>query len=370
MENEVMNEVIAAFADYTPGLPPHSTGKITIEKINNGLINNSYKIIPELKTTFLLQQINKNVFPKPEDVQRNYLYISQYAEFEFTGLRMPYPKYYTNNRTLFKDKNDNYWRAFEFINNSHTLNVAETPGQAKAAAKEFGKFTAAFEEMNVDNLRIVIPDFHNLSFRYQQFEESLGGEQYERMAIAKSLISELKNRERYKHFYELIISSEEFPKRVMHHDAKITNVLFDNTTHKVICLVDFDTVMPGYFFSDLGDLIRTLVSPVDEASIEFEKIKIRKSYYESIVSGYLSVMEKIFTASEKKYIHYAGIIMIYMQALRFLADYLNDDIYYKTEYAEQNFDRAKNQFILLQRLEEFLNQEYQFNGLQELDQSL
>jgi thiamine kinase-like enzyme len=346
--------VINAFADYTPGLPAHSSGEIKIERMNNGLINHSFKIIPERKPTFLLQQINKNVFPHPENVQRNYIYISQYAEFEFTGLRLPYPQEYSNNRTLYKDNNGNYWRAFEFIDNSHSLKVAETPGQAKASAKAFAEFTAAFLQMNLDNLRIVIPDFHNLAFRYQQFEQALEGEQYERMGKAISLIKELKNRERYKHFYELIISSEHFPLRVMHHDAKITNVLFDNSTHKVICLVDFDTVMPGYFFSDLGDLIRTLVSPVDEASVEFDKIKIRKSFYDAIMDGYLSVMQKQLTKSEVKHIHHAGLIMIYMQALRFLTDYLNGDVYYKTEYSEQNFDRALNQFTLLRKLEEFL----------------
>jgi thiamine kinase-like enzyme len=354
MTDDIPKEVIAAFADYSEGLPAHSSGEIKIERLNNGLINSSYKIIPQLNPSFLLQQINKTVFPKPEDVQRNYIYVYQYAEFEFTGLRLPYPQYYTSDRSLYKDKKGNYWRAFEFIENSHSLTVAETPGQAKAAAKAFAKFTMAFEEMNPDNLRIVIPDFHNLSFRYDQFEQALQGEQFERMAKSKSLIEELKNRERYKHFYEIIISSEDFPRRVMHHDAKITNVLFDNVSNKVICLVDFDTVMPGYFFSDLGDLIRTLVSPVDEASIEFEKIRIRKSFYEAIVNGYLSVMQKMLTASEIKYIHYAGIIMIYMQALRFLSDYLNGDIYYKTEYSEQNFNRALNQFILLKKLEEFL----------------
>jgi thiamine kinase-like enzyme len=362
MSDQILNEVITAFANYTPGLPAHSNGEIRIERLNNGLINNSYKIVPSLKPTFLLQQINKNVFPRPEDVQRNYLYISQYAEFEFTGLRMPYPKYFSNQRTLFKDQNEQYWRAFEFIDNSHSLTVAENPAQAKAAAKAFAKFTAAFEDMNLGNLRIVIPDFHNLTVRYLQFEESLNGEQYERMAKAKRLIEESKNRERYKHFYEIIISSEEFPLRLMHHDAKITNVLFDNTTNKVVCLVDFDTAMPGYFFSDLGDLIRTLVSPVDEGSVEFEKIKIRKSFYDALISGYLSVMQKMLTDSEIKYIHYAGLLMIYMQALRFLTDYLNGDIYYKIEYPEQNFNRAKNQFTLLIKLEEFLKGNYNFSG--------
>lgn len=146
----------------------------------------------------------------------------------------------------------------------------------------------------------------------------------------------------------------------MHHDAKISNVLFSNKTGKVVCLVDFDTVMPGYFFSDLGDMIRSMVCPEDETSTKFSNICIRKEFYEAIVTGYLDVIGKELTESEKKYIHYSGLLMIYMQSLRFLADYLNGDVYYQITYPDQNFDRAKNQLILLQRLEDFLGTNYQF----------
>ena len=128
----------------------------------------------------------------------------------------------------------------------------------------------------------------------------------------------------------------------------------------MICPVDFDTVMPGYYFSDLGDMIRSMVCGCDENSTVFVSIRVRKGFYETIVSGYLDVMKKYFTDSEKKYIHYARLLMIYMQALRFMADYLNGDIYYRIEYPEQNFDRAKNQLSLLQKLDEFLVKEHDF----------
>lgn len=144
----------------------------------------------------------------------------------------------------------------------------------------------------------------------------------------------------------------------MHHDAKIANVLFSKTTGRVICPVDFDTVMPGYYFSDLGDMIRSMAGNADENYLHFEKIQIRKSYYDAIVSGYLSIMEKQLTDSEKKYIHYAGLIMIYMQAIRFITDFMRGGIYYKTEYKGQNFDRALNQLTLLKRLEELLKNAY------------
>ncbi len=359
MKEITLLKAATAFYDYTPDLPPHEAGAISFTPLQGGLINRSWLVQSELKVPFLLQQINTHVFSSPEDVQHNYITISQYAEFEFTGLRLPYPKYLNVRDSLYIDKQGNYWRAFEYIDNAFSVSIAQKPAQAKATAKTFAKFTAAFEEFNTGLLKTVIPDFHNLSFRHRQFLESLNTELYERMPKALPLIEELKNRERYIHFYELITESpENFPQRVMHHDAKIANVLFSKKNGKVICPVDFDTVMPGYFFSDLGDMVRSMACSVDENNRDFNRIKIRSAFYKAILDGYRSVMGKYLTDAEKKYIHYAGLLMIYMQALRYMADYLNGDIYYHTAYPEQNFNRAKNQLVLLQRLEEFLQKEY------------
>src|SRR5262249_35026323 len=152
--------------------------------------------------------------------QRNYIHLWEHAEFEFTGLRLPAPKYCDKMITLCVDKNENYWRAFEFIEDAKMVNIAAKPAQAKATAKAFAKFTLAYSEFNVDLLREVIPGFHDLAYRYRQFQESLQTELYERMGKAILLVEELKRRERYIHFYEIITESQEFPKRVMHHDAK------------------------------------------------------------------------------------------------------------------------------------------------------
>lgn len=359
MNYEVPEEVLNAFTSYSPELPQHSAGKVMVEQIGHGLINRSFKVNCELKADFFLQQINTNVFTNPVHLQENYVQLWQYTEFEFTGLRMPAPIYWNRESTLYKDEKGHYWRAFELIKESKTLNVAEDPKQAKAAARAFAKFTAAFEDMNLNNLHEVIPGFHDLSLRYRQFEESLNTELYERMAKAAVLIKELKERERYKHFYDVIIESGEFTRRVMHHDAKISNILFHEKTGKVICPVDYDTAMPGYIFSDLGDLIRSMAGSHDENDVSGE-IQIRKEFYEAIVSGYTDMLGDQLSFAERKYIHSAGLLIIYMQALRFITDYLNGDIYYKTDYPEQNFDRAKNQTTLLQQLEVFLKTHYKF----------
>lgn len=357
-------QAVLAFGNYHPDLPSYDLAfdEFSIIPLSGGLINHTFKVESKLWPPFLLQQINQHVFTTPEDVQENYIHLVDFAEFEFTGLKLPLPNYYDSMKSLYIDNAGNFWRAFEFIEDGKMLGIAEKPSQAKATAKTFAKFTAAYDDFNIDLLQETIPDFHNLSFRYTQFEESLNGEEYERMQKAMPLVEELKQRERYNFFYKEISESDEFPKRVMHHDAKIANILFSKTTGKVICPVDFDTSMPGYFFSDLGDMIRSMACSLDETSIDFDKITIRKEFYNAIVEGYLSVMEKQLTASEKRYIHYAGLLMIYMQALRYMADYLNGDLYYKINYPEQNFDRAKNQLILLKKLEEFLEKEFQFKA--------
>lgn len=347
-----------AFINFNCGRQKTDSEKIDIQPIGNGLINHTYIVSCNSLSSFILQQINKNVFKKPGDVQENYFKIWQYAEYESKDLQLPSPYFYEKEKMLFKDRNENYWRAFRYIPDSVTLNIPQKAQQAKAAAKAFAKFTAAFADFNTELLKIIIPDFHNLSFRYEEMEEAEKGDLYERIQKAQPLLQELKKREHYRHFYDIITSSHEFPVRVMHHDAKIANVLFSKTTGRVICPVDFDTVMPGYYFSDLGDMIRSMAGNADENYLHFEKIQIRKSYYDAIVSGYLSIMEKQLTDSEKKYIHYAGLIMIYMQAIRFITDFMRGGIYYKTEYKGQNFDRALNQLTLLKRLEELLKNAY------------
>ena len=341
---------------------------ILVTPITAGLINNTYKItVKSNGYRFLLQEINREVFPEPFNVQANYEAIWGYLYYEGAPRNIPYPitipKPYDfmDGSKLFCDSTERYWRKFEFIDRANTVFKTTSPAQAKRVAQTFACLTASFEFFDTDKLHVIIPGFHDLSLRFRQFQESLGKRNYERILKAAPLINELKKREKYISFYEVITESEEFEKRVMHHDAKISNILFDEETGEVICPVDMDTCMPGYFFSDLGDMLRSMLSTEDESSLNFEEIGIRKDFYEAIVSGYLGIMDEQLTDSEKKYIHSAGLLMIYMQALRFLTDYLENDIYYKCDYPGQNFDRAKNQLFLLQKLELFLKDTYSFS---------
>jgi len=359
MTEQIPQEVLHAFIPGNPDRPPQAAGNMAVEEIGTGLINHSWKVRCEPNPDFFLQQINANVFQRPADVQENYLHIWQYAALQHNGLRMPAPLYCHDGSILFTDTNGNYWRAFEWIPESKTLSVAENPSQAGATARTFAKFTASLGGMNVGLLKEVIPGFHDLSLRYKQFESSLKTALPERTGKAIPLVSELKKRERYTHFFEMITGSDEFLKRVMHHDAKISNILFHEKTGNVICPVDYDTVMPGYFFSDLGDMIRSMACNSEEDSNK-EGIAVRKDFYEHIITGYTGELGGQLSFSERKYIHSAGLLMTYMQALRFTADYLNGDTYYQVNYPDHNLNRAINQLALLQKLEEFLQDTFQF----------
>lgn len=149
--------------------------------------------------------------------------------------------------------------------------------------------------------------------------------------------------------FESIKQNPQFKIRVTHHDTKISNVLLDYNNNG-LCVIDLDTVMPGYFFSDAGDMIRTYLSPVSEEESNLAKIEIRQEYFEALAKGYFSQMNQQLTAEEKDHFVYAGKFMIYMQAIRFLTDYLNNDIYYGCKYEGHNFVRAGNQFTLLEKL--------------------
>jgi Ser/Thr protein kinase RdoA (MazF antagonist) len=147
-----------------------------------------------------------------------------------------------------------------------------------------------------------------------------------------------------------LIESGSLKPRITHNDTKINNVLFDSTTQKAVCAIDLDTLMPGYFIYDLGDMIRTFVSPVDEEEKDISKIFVRKNIYDSLIQGYLSQMNDTLTSEENKAIPFSGLMMTYIMALRMLTDFLNGDVYYQIRYEGQNLVRATNQLKLLEEL--------------------
>lgn len=321
---------------------------VTIETFGNGLINNTWKITTA-SNEFILQKINTAIFKTPDAIDSNISHIGSYLKNHFPNYLFVAPIISTEGKTLLQVENDGYYRIFPFVKNSITKNVLETPEQAYEAAKQFGMFTKLLGGFDINKLQVTLPNFHNLSLRYTQFLVALENGNQLRIKEAAASIELLKSFSSIVKKYEQLMLQPTFKCRVTHHDTKISNVLFDKND-KGICVIDLDTVMPGHFISDVGDMMRTYLSPVNEEEADFSKIQIRKSFYEAIVKGYYSEMKDELTDVEKNNFFFAGCFMIYMQAIRFLTDYINDDVYYGAAYPTQNYVRAQNQIVLLQRL--------------------
>lgn len=321
--------------------------KVTaVDTINNGLINHTWKLTGQ-EEAWILQRINTAVFQHPLFIQQNIEQLSRYVQTVGPDYLFTTPLSTSSGQTMVQYEN-NFYRLFKYIPNTRTITVVETAEQAEEAAFQFGNFTRQFADFDCTKLYTTIKQFHDLSLRYEHFLQSLKSGLINRIEQTQDLISILQANTSIVHLFNEMINDNSFKRRVTHHDTKISNVLFDQDDQGV-CVIDLDTVMPGYFFSDLGDMFRTYLSPVGEDEQELRLISVRKEIYEAIVTGYAKGMGEILTHKERQSFYDAGAIMIYMQALRFMTDYLNGDIYYQIQYPDQNLVRASNQITLLKR---------------------
>jgi Ser/Thr protein kinase RdoA (MazF antagonist) len=321
-----------------------------IEPLTSGLINTTWKITFG-NEQFVLQKINNRVFKNPVELVENICSIGRYLSVKYPDYLFVSPlKSLANSEVVYHPKHG-YFRLFPFVKNSRTIDVVSTANQAFEAAAQFGKFTHLLSSFDGSRLTITIPNFHNISFRYQQFEEVIKSGNQSRIKESQLLINEIRTRYSIVETFEKIKKNNSFKERVMHHDTKISNVLLNNED-KGLCIIDLDTVMPGYFISDLGDMMRTYLSPVNEEEQDFDKIHLREDFFLAIIQGYLKDMSKDLNGYEKGFIYYSGLFLIYMQALRFLTDFINDDLYYGQNYEGHNLVRAGNQLALLKKMEE------------------
>lgn len=320
----------------------------TVEAFGSGLINRTWRITTP-NQTFILQKVNQNVFREPANIAYNHRLLADY-------LKQHHPEYFfvepvcsESGEELVYEKTDGWYRLSPFVAGSHTIDVVATPQQAYEAARQFGRFTRMLSEMDATELKTTIPSFHDLELRYSQFRQSLESGNRQRIQQAAAAIETAQSHASIVATYKAIKENTAFKLRVTHHDTKISNVLFDDAD-KGICVIDLDTVMPGYFISDVGDMMRTYLSPVSEEEADYSKIEVREVFYHAVVNGYYEEMKEALTREEKSCFFYAGTFLIYMQALRFLTDHLNNDVYYGAAYEGHNLIRAQNQLTLLERL--------------------
>lgn len=334
-------EILAAF-----GL---DAKKFLVEPIGSGYINLTYKVTGPC--VYILQRINKNIFKHPEVIAKNLRIAYDHLKKFHPDYLFPSPLRTADNKEMAYDEEGFPWRLFPYIKNSITIDSVDTPEEAFSAASEFGRLACYLDGVNVNAFGYTLERFHDLQWRYEQFETALKNASPERKAEAAEVIN---NCMRFKYLvdeYNDLIRKKSMKLRIMHNDTKINNILFDATTRRAICVIDIDTLMPGYFIYDVGDMIRTFVSPVSEEERDLDKIIFRKEIYDALVHGYRSQMDDMLTESEGKLFPFAGMMMTYIMALRMLADFLNGDVYYRITYRDQNLVRARNQLRLLQVLD-------------------
>lgn len=326
-----------------------SAAQCRVLPFGSGLINHTWKVeCPGGERDYILQQINQDVFTNPEDIALNLSALAAYLREHVPGYIFPEPLTTLDGNTIVRNE-EGYFRLMPFIGPSVAYDVVTSPTKAYEAARQFGRFTHLLEGFPAAELRITLAGFHDLSLRYKQFETALLQGDTARIAASRDSIARAQQFRGIVTTYEHIRASKDFRLRVTHHDTKISNVLFDENG-KGLCVIDLDTVMPGYFISDLGDMLRTYLSPVTEEEADLSRIEIRDHYFTAIVDGYLSEMKHSLTPAELRHLVYAGKFMIYMQALRFLTDHLNNDRYYGARYEGHNLVRANNQLVLLEQL--------------------
>ena len=321
---------------------------LKIKTFGSGLINHTWKVSAN-GNMYILQKINNQVFKQPQAIAGNIDLIAAYLQLHYPEYNFTSPVLTIDGKSMVIYNNEGFFRLFDFVEGSSSKDVVETAAQAYEAATQFGRFTKLLSGLDIDQLKVTIPDFHNLTLRYNQFSTSLTEGNTERIAAARWQIKKIVEYDYIVKQYQDLVKNPALKLRATHHDTKISNILF-NKLGEGLCVIDLDTVMPGYFISDVGDMMRTYLSPMSEEETNFSKIEIRDEFYEAVVLGYYNEMKDELTETETQHFFYAGTFMIYMQAIRFLTDYINDDTYYGAKYPAHNLLRAHNQIVLLQRL--------------------
>ena len=319
-----------------------SEGKvIQIEENNKGLINQTFVIwIEEEKIKkYILQSVNTNVFTQHNLTLDNIIKIKKSISESSFPYHFPTP---VDNKYI--NKENKVWRLIPYVENSVCFEKNLDANLSYEAAKCLGNFYYCLHEFDTQNLHLTIPDFHNASKRYSQFIEAISIAKQERISESVLLIENIqKEKETLIKFDDL---NKTLPKRVCHFDTKISNFLFDINTNRVKALIDFDTLMPGTVLSDIGDMIRAYSNPLGEESSDFKNVKADKEIINLIISAFLESSENVLTEKEKSCLLFAGEALTLVQCIRFLTDYLKNDIYYKTTYKNQNWVRAQNQWHL------------------------
>ena len=347
-KNNELKEIIVHFVGQDDN--------VKIEPLGKGHINDSFKVRSNGKE-YVLQRINHHIFKNVDQLQHNIFRVTGHIRTKLKErgetdidrkVLSIVPTY--NGELYYKDENGNFWRMMDFINDSKSYDEIN-PVLAYRAGMAFGDFQQMLADLPGDPLFETIPNFHNMEARLETFRESVKNDRVGRLKEVADLVSEIELRAEEMCKAERLHRENLLPKRTNHCDTKVNNILFDEEDN-VLCVVDLDTVMPGYVLSDFGDFIRTGANTGAEDDQELDNVSVDMAIFEGYTKGYLQKTASFLTEIEIENLAFGAKLLTYMQAVRFFTDYIDGDIYYKIAYPNHNLVRTKAQFKLLQSLEE------------------
>jgi len=333
---------------------------IRIEPFGSGHINDTYKIYTHAdeKPNYMLQRINTNVFRNVDHLMNNIDVVCKHIKEKLRPdeekkiedrVLTPIPT--KEGKFYHKDGDGNYWRVFILIEGTKTYDIVETTQQAEEGGKAFGQFQAMLADLNPHDVYEVIPNFLNIASRLKDFKEALDKNSANRALAVQGEVDFILERENKMNTILSMAAKSQIPLRITHNDTKFNNVLL-NSKDEAQCVIDLDTVMPGYVAYDFGDAIRTIINRAAEDEADLEKVKLNIPLFEAYTKGYLKMAQHFLYPMEVKSLVDGVLLLPYMQMVRFLTDYLNGDTYYKINHPQHNLQRTRAQMKLVSEIEQ------------------
>lgn len=323
-----------------------------------GHINDTFLLEREDGSLFVLQRINKNVFPNPPQVMENIQRVTHHlrkriravgGDPERETLRMLKN---AQGELCTIDRNGDYWRAYSFVGGSTSYDQVESAEIFRESGRAFGRFMSMLDDFDAASLHETIARFHDTPKRFRDFRAAVEGNASGRADGVRDLIDVALSYEAFGSTLMDQLASGELPLRVTHNDTKLNNVLIDTASGRAVCVIDLDTVMPGLCAYDFGDAIRFGASTAAEDEQDLSKVHFDMDLYRAYAEGYISEVAGALNAKEVDSLAIGAKMMTLENGIRFLGDYLNGDVYFKTAYPEHNLVRARTQFKLLSEMDE------------------
>ena len=328
----------------------------------NGHINDTRLVTMENGVQYVLQRINKNVFKRPDLLMENYVGVTTFIRKKIEAAGGDPLREVLNaipakdGKPYTIDEEGQYWRLLVYVTDSMSYDKVERPEQFYESAVSFGDFQYMLRDYPAETLHETIVNFHNTPDRYRQLMEAVEGDAKGRLSEVGAEVEFAKARCEFAGTLERAHAEGRLPLRVTHNDTKLNNILFDINTGRPLCVVDLDTIMPGYSVNDFGDSIRFGATTALEDETDLSKVNFDISLYELYVKGFIEGAKGGLTEGELEMLPIGAIMMTFECGMRFLADYLNGDTYFRIHRPSHNLDRCRNQFKLVADMEAHLDE--------------